>query len=48
MFAGSQGYLDLRRRLYRTLPSMMAESAINYLGLGRRTKQVSARTKAAS
>jgi hypothetical protein len=48
MFAGSQGYLDLRRRLYRTLPSMMAESAIDYLGLGRRTKQVSARTKAAS
>ena len=48
MFAGSQGYLDLRRRLYRTLPSMMAESAIKYLGPGRRTKQVSARTKTAS
>jgi flavin-dependent dehydrogenase len=33
MFAGSQGYLDLRRRLYRTLPAMIAESAVSALGL---------------
>ena len=26
LFAGTQGYFDLRRRLYRTLPAMLAES----------------------
>jgi flavin-dependent dehydrogenase len=36
MFAGSQGYLNLRQRLYRTLPAMVAESAVSALGLHRR------------
>jgi flavin-dependent dehydrogenase len=36
MFAGTQLYLDLRQRLYRTLPAMVAESAISALGLRRR------------
>lgn len=36
MFAGTQGYLTLRQRLYRTLPAMVAESAISALGLRRR------------
>lgn len=36
MFAGTQGYLDLRQRLYRTLPAMVAESAVSALGLRRR------------
>lgn len=36
MFAGSQGYLSLRQRLYRTLPAMIAESAVSALGLGRK------------
>jgi flavin-dependent dehydrogenase len=40
MFAGSQGYLSLRHRLYRSLPRMVAESAVNSLGLRRREKQV--------
>jgi flavin-dependent dehydrogenase len=38
MFAGSQGYLDLRRRLYRSLPAMIAESAVSALGLRRRDR----------
>ena len=33
LFAGTQGYLDLRRRLYRTLPAMLAESLANVLRL---------------
>ncbi|HXY13958.1 MAG TPA: FAD-dependent oxidoreductase [Terriglobales bacterium] len=33
LFAGIQGYLDLRRRLYRTLPSMLAESLATALSL---------------
>lgn len=33
LFAGSQGYRDLRRRLYRTLPAMLAESLANALRL---------------
>lgn len=33
MFAGSQGYRDLRRRLYRTLPAMLAESLASALWL---------------
>ncbi len=36
MFAGTQGYLNLRQRLYRTLPAMVAESAVSALGLRRR------------
>jgi flavin-dependent dehydrogenase len=33
MFSGTQGYLNLRQRLYRTLPFMVAESAVSALGL---------------
>jgi flavin-dependent dehydrogenase len=33
MFAGSQGYRDLRRRLYCTLPAMLAESLASALRL---------------
>jgi geranylgeranyl reductase family protein len=33
MFAGTQGYRDLRWRLYRTLPRMLAESLANSLSL---------------
>ena len=33
MFAGAQGYRDLRRRLYRTLPRMLAESLATALTL---------------
>jgi flavin-dependent dehydrogenase len=33
LFAGSQGYCDLRRRLYRALPVMLAESLANVLRL---------------
>lgn len=33
MFSGMQGYLNLRARLYRTLPVMVAESAVSALGL---------------
>jgi flavin-dependent dehydrogenase len=33
MFAGTQGYRDLRRRLYRTLPRMLAESLASALSL---------------
>ena len=40
LFAGSQGYLTLRQRLYLSLPRMVAESAVNSLGL-RRNKHVS-------
>jgi flavin-dependent dehydrogenase len=36
MFAGTQGYLNLRQRLYRTLPAIAAESAVSALGLGKR------------
>jgi flavin-dependent dehydrogenase len=33
LFAGTQGYRDLRRRLYRTLPRMLAESLASALSL---------------
>lgn len=33
MFAGTQGYRDLRRRLYRSLPAMLAQSLIAALRL---------------
>lgn len=33
MFSGAQGYVNLRQRLYRSLPTMLAESAISALGL---------------
>jgi len=33
MFAGTQGYSNLRRRLYRTLPAMLAEGLANALHL---------------
>jgi len=35
MFAGTQGYRDLRRRLYRSLPAMVAQSLIAALRLPR-------------
>jgi flavin-dependent dehydrogenase len=35
LFAGTQGYRDLRRRLYRTLPVMLAESLASTLRLPR-------------
>jgi flavin-dependent dehydrogenase len=40
MFSGTQGYLNLRQRLYRTLPAMAAESAASALGLGRRASSL--------
>ena len=33
LFAGTQGYRDLRRRLYLTLPTMLAESLASVLRL---------------
>jgi geranylgeranyl diphosphate/geranylgeranyl-bacteriochlorophyllide a reductase len=33
LFAGTQGYIDLRRRLYRSLPAMLAESLASALRL---------------
>lgn len=33
LFAGTQGYADLRRRLYRSLPAMLAESLASALRL---------------
>jgi geranylgeranyl reductase family protein len=33
LFAGTQGYVDLRRRLYRSLPAMLAESLASALRL---------------
>lgn len=42
MFAGSQGYLTLRQRLYRALPRMVAETAVSSLGLRRWEKTVGA------
>jgi geranylgeranyl diphosphate/geranylgeranyl-bacteriochlorophyllide a reductase len=47
MFAGTQGYLNLRQRLYRTLPAMVAESAVSALGLRRRGSQYRRDTKTA-
>ena len=40
MFSGTQGYLKLRARCYRTLPLMVAESAISALGLQRRPSRI--------
>jgi flavin-dependent dehydrogenase len=40
MFSGAQGYLNLRQRLYRTLPAMVAESAVSALGLGARSSRL--------
>jgi geranylgeranyl diphosphate/geranylgeranyl-bacteriochlorophyllide a reductase len=45
MFAGTQGYSDLRQRLYRTLPAMVAESAVSALGLRRRESRMQVRAK---
>ena len=43
LFAGSQGYHDLRRRLYRALPAMLAEGLANALRLkGRKIEEESA------
>ncbi len=41
MFSGAQGYLNLRQRLYRTLPAMVAESAVSALGLRGRHSRAS-------
>ena len=46
MFAGSQGYLTLRQRLYRSLPRMIAESAVNSLGLRRRGRYMAGSSQA--
>jgi hypothetical protein len=40
MFSGAQGYLSLRRRLYRALPAMVAESAVSALGLRGRSSRL--------
>ena len=40
MFAGAQGYRDLRWRLYRTLPRMLAEGLANSLSLPRSEVEV--------
>jgi flavin-dependent dehydrogenase len=40
MFSGAQGYVNLRQRLYRSLPAMAAESAVSALGLGRRASSL--------
>jgi flavin-dependent dehydrogenase len=40
LFAGIQGYRDLRSRLYRTLPSMMAEGLAGILNLPRRNSDL--------
>jgi flavin-dependent dehydrogenase len=42
MFSGAQGYLNLRQRLYRTLPAMLAESAVSALGLRARSSRLTA------
>jgi flavin-dependent dehydrogenase len=47
MFSGTQGYLNLRQRLYRTLPAMVAESAVSALGLRRRGSQYRRDTRTA-
>jgi geranylgeranyl diphosphate/geranylgeranyl-bacteriochlorophyllide a reductase len=46
MFSGTQGYVNLRARLYRTLPFMVAESVVSALRLrGRRPRtQVGVKT----
>jgi flavin-dependent dehydrogenase len=48
MFAGSQGYTTLRQRLYRSLPRMVAESAVTSLGLRRSREHVRSRSQASS
>jgi len=42
MFSGAQGYLNLRQRLYRTLPATLAESAVSALGLRARSSRLTA------
>ena len=46
MFAGTQGYRDLRRRLYRTLPRMLAESLASALRLPTSESDVEVRSRA--
>jgi geranylgeranyl diphosphate/geranylgeranyl-bacteriochlorophyllide a reductase len=46
MFAGTQGYRDLRRRLYRTLPRMLAESLASTLRLPTLEPEVEAHSRA--
>jgi flavin-dependent dehydrogenase len=45
MFSGTQGYLNLRARLYRTLPFVVAESAVSALGLRGRESRTQVRAK---
>ncbi len=40
MFAGTQGYRDLRRRLYCSLPAMLAESLVTALRLPSRGREL--------
>jgi flavin-dependent dehydrogenase len=47
LFSGTQGYRHLRRRLYRTLPAMVAESLVCRFG-GRAKKQASELISAAN
>lgn len=48
LFAGSQGYRDLRQRLYRTLPAIAAESAVRALGLRRERRGLASDMRSAS
>jgi flavin-dependent dehydrogenase len=48
LFAGSQGYQDLRQRLYRTLPAIAAESAVRALGLRRERSRMVSELRSAS
>jgi flavin-dependent dehydrogenase len=46
LFAGTQGYFDLRRRLYRTLPAMLAESlASRFSGRAQRSCEATSSVK---
>ena len=48
LFAGSQGYRGLRQRLYRTLPFIVAESAVRALGLRREHPGLGSEMRSAS
>jgi flavin-dependent dehydrogenase len=47
LFAGSQGYRDLRRRLYTTLPAMLAESLASALRLPKNQPKPEPRSRVA-
>lgn len=48
LFAGTQGYLDLRQRLFRTLPGLAAESAVRALGLRKGRSALASNARMAS